>query len=419
MQSREEIIRHIFSLTARGIKYDLERMRTAVQRLGNPHTAYKSIHVAGTNGKGSTCAFIASILQCNGIRTGLYTSPHIVDFEERFIIDGKPVSIDTWLAVYQDIEPVIADLTLTFFEIATLVAFELFRRLQVEFAVFETGMGGRLDATNVITPQASVITSLDIDHTEYLGHDRLSIAREKLGIVKREVPLVMIRPHYEPVLELAQETCNQANAPLHFISLDVCDQIDEDAGRTVFEYEQTAFHPPLAGRYQVLNALCAIKTAELLGYDRPYLLAKGIDTAFLPGRFQVIIAKNRTVVFDVAHNPQAAQALAHTLEKRFSDEKICIIIGIMKDKDIRNILAELSRVAGTFIFTQPKIDRASPAQALPEQLPQNASARYLIEPNIPIAITKTFEMTTGPVCITGSFYTVGEAMQSLGIKPYG
>jgi dihydrofolate synthase/folylpolyglutamate synthase len=256
--TREETIARLFSLTARGIKYDLDRMLIAVRRLGNPQSACRSFHVAGTNGKGSTCAFIASILRAHGHRVGLYTSPHIIDFEERFIIDGRPVATEAWMAVYQAIEPAIADLNLTFFEITSIICFELFKRERVDYAVFETGMGGRLDATNVVTPVASVVTSIGIDHAEYLGPDLLSISREKLGIVKPGVPLVMIRSPEETIMRLASETCERLGSLLHVVEERQATGIVEEECRCSFTAAGVRYRLPLAGRFQIVNALAAI-----------------------------------------------------------------------------------------------------------------------------------------------------------------
>jgi len=176
MTNAGDIRTHLFSLATRGIKYDLDRMRHAALMCNNPQDQYSSFHVAGTNGKGSTCAFLESVLRSCGKKTGLFTSPHLVRFEERFMINGRPIGEALWLAVYEDLRPTIDEQELTFFEATTLMAFELFLREKVEWAVFETGLGGRLDATNVVVPRVSVISRLALDHKEYLGNDLVSVA---------------------------------------------------------------------------------------------------------------------------------------------------------------------------------------------------------------------------------------------------
>lgn len=415
---REKTIARLFSLNARGIKYDLDRMRIAVERLGNPAADYPSIHVAGTNGKGSTCAYIDSILRAAGYRVGLHTSPHIVEFEERFMLDGRPVEADAWLDVFEAMEPVIGDLNLTFFEITTLICFELFRREQVEFAVFETGMGGRLDATNVITPEASVITSLGIDHAEFLGTDLLSIAREKLGIVKHGVPLVMVRPAESTVENLAVETCNRIDAPIWFVDERQASSISADKTFFSFNTDNVVYRLPLAGRHQIVNALAAISACRTVGIDDGETLAAGVQGAILPGRFQVLSRSGKTLVFDVAHNPQAAGVLSAALADRFAGVGTTLVFGAMKDKDIRGVLEALEPAAQHMIFTQPATDRACRAADLPAFLPEPHRCTVEIVPVVSAAVETALNSSAAVVCVCGSFFTVGEAMTALAISPF-
>ena len=266
--SQASIIReHLFSLTAKGIKYDLERIREAAKIFGNPQNTYRSFHVAGTNGKGSTCAYLESILRSMGFRTGLFTSPHIISFEERFCICGKPVTEECWLEVYKDQQEIIRRLNLTFFEASTLIAFEIFRRKKVDWAVFETGMGGRLDATNVINPQVSIITSISMDHTEFLGDSLLSIAGEKLGIVKENIPLVIAKNSEKGVMKLAEDICSRKKADISVVSLDDADEITHTEKGMQFRRNGVLYTINLSGEFQVLNSLLAIKGIELAGLE--------------------------------------------------------------------------------------------------------------------------------------------------------
>ncbi len=419
MSSREEILQHLFGLHRRGrVKYDLERISEAAARFGNPQQAYPSVHVAGTNGKGSVCAMLESILRAAGVRTGLFIKPHLVAFEERFQIDGRPVAPRDWLDIYGEIEPVIADQDLTFFEISTLLAFELFRRAKVDWAVFETGMGGRLDATNVISPRVSVITSIGMDHTDWLGNDLVTIAGEKLGIVKNGVPLVLVEPADAGVRALAERTCRKRGATLEVVGERDVTDIELHADAVLFRYGKTAVRVPLAGRQQIVNALAALRAAELAGVDDRGALSRGLAATYIPARFQVLSLIGKVVVFDIAHNPAAAARLAASLHRRFGGAGICCVIGVMHDKDAAGILAHLCGVVSEFILTEPDIPRACPAALLASCLPHTSPvARRSIKP-VCAAARAAMESETEVVCITGSFYTVGEAMQELGIEPY-
>jgi len=255
MATPEEIAQRLYSRTTLGIKLGLERMRRASELIGNPQASFASIHVAGTNGKGSICAYIESAIRAHGVKTGLFTSPHLVRFEERFIMNGFPVSGPQWTAVFDDIADVIESMHLTFFEATTLIAFELFKREGVQWAVIETGMGGRLDATTVVDPAVTVITSLSLDHMQFLGNDIVSVAREKLGIVKRHVPLVIARPKEEQVRAAALDRCAEMDSPCVFVSSEDAIRNATFGESTSFPYEGRLVRTPLPGEYQVQNAL--------------------------------------------------------------------------------------------------------------------------------------------------------------------
>ncbi|HAJ79082.1 MAG TPA: hypothetical protein DCO75_04860, partial [Fibrobacteres bacterium] len=340
-----EIIDRLFSRTRHGIKLGIDRMLAASDEAGNPQNAYSSIHVAGTNGKGSVCAYMESVIRSTGFKTGLFTSPHIVNFEERFIINGNQVPTLKWLEVYCDVENIIEKYNLTFFEAITLIAFELFKREKVEWAIFETGMGGRLDATNIIVPRVSVISVIEMDHTEYLGKDLPSIAREKLGIVKKNVPLVMLKPPQSAIESLAIKRCDEMSAPCFMVSEDRDGAYATNGNSTNFLYKGKKFTTTLNGRFQVKNAIVAIKALECAGFNDSASMADGIASTILPGRFQILELLNRIVVFDVGHNPNAAEAMADALKIRFDGLPMCFVTGIMKDKDIAGILSHYCGMA--------------------------------------------------------------------------
>lgn len=418
MQSAARIEQHLFNRTTKGIKLGLERMLEAAASIGDPQDAYSSIHIAGTNGKGSTSAFIESMLREQGFKTGLFTSPHIVAFEERFIINGRPVTSLTWMDVYRTVAPTIEKLNLTFFEAVTIIAFELFKREKVEWAVIETGMGGRLDSTNIILPKAASITTIAMDHMHYLGNDLVSIAGEKLGIVKKRVPLVMALPPQREIAELAQAKCKALNAPCFFVSDADAVRVSGPEDKNVFNYKNRKFSTSLQGDYQKQNCLVALETMEVLGFTDPQKAARGIEKTFLPGRFQVAFIQGRTVVFDVGHNPNAAQQLVKTLKSRFGAQSICIVAGIMKDKDIPAILKHYCECACRLVLTQPATDRAADAAFLAQNVPSSFINPVGIIPQVKDAVRVAFNGLEEVICITGSFFTVGEAMTALTIRPF-
>jgi folylpolyglutamate synthase/dihydrofolate synthase len=418
MYSAQDVEHNLFSRTTKGIKLGLDRMLKAAASIGNPQDAYPSIHVAGTNGKGSTSAYIESMLREHGFKTGLFTSPHIVAFEERFIINGKPVTSQQWMDVYRTVETLIEDLRLTFFEAVTLIAFELFKREKVEWAVFETGMGGRLDSTNIILPKASSITTIAMDHMNFLGNDLVSIAREKLGIVKKGVPLVMTLPPQKEIMELARAKCKELNVPHFFVSGKDAMDIAEQENKTTFYYKNHLFSTSMPGDYQVENCLVALKTMEVLGFIDLDKAAQGIKKTFLPGRFQITQIQDRIVVFDVGHNPNAAGQLVKTLKSRFNAQPLCIVAGIMKDKDIASILKHYCECASRLVLTRPAIDRAAEAAFLAQNVPPDFKPPVEVIPQVKDAVQSAFKGREDVICITGSFYTVGEAMIALDVRPF-
>jgi dihydrofolate synthase/folylpolyglutamate synthase len=418
MEQGSEIRAHLFSLAARGIKYDLERMATAASRCGNPQNSYPSFHVAGTNGKGSTCAYLESALRHCGIKTGLFMSPHLVNFEERFMVNGRPIAEATWCAVYRDLQPIIEEFGFTFFEATTLMAFELFKREKVEWVVFETGLGGRLDATNVIVPRVSVITPIAMDHMEYLGNSILSIAAEKLGIVKKGVPLVMARPADEGVCALAVARCRERGSACTLVSAEEADACAFDDAGAAFRRRGENYRINLRGDFQIVNALTALHALKAAGFGDHRLIAEGLRCARLPGRFQVETIRSRTVVFDVGHNPNAAEAFCASLQSRFKGKSISFVLGIMKDKDSSGMIAQYANAAQRLIFTAPETERAATPEVLRAAVPTGFSGECRTSPDVGSAIETAFTGSEEIICVAGSFFTVGEGMRWLGIEPY-
>jgi dihydrofolate synthase / folylpolyglutamate synthase len=413
------IAQRLFSRTTHGIKLGLERMQNATGRFGNPQDSYPSIHVAGTNGKGSTCAYIEAVLRSQGHKTGLFTSPHIVSFEERFVINGRPVASGQWVDVFRDLEPTIEELGCTFFEAATLIAFELFKREHVGFAVFEAGMGGRLDSTNVISPRVCAITRIAMDHMHFLGSDILSIAREKLGIVKKGVPCIMADPESRDVRDCAQAIAREKQAHLEFANA-ARETRDIKTGRRggSFVFDGRRFTLPLSGAYQVQNALVAIKTLAAAGITDMQKTAAAMEKAFLPGRFQAESVGTKKIIFDVGHNPDAAEAFTTALSKRFEDHSTCLVIGIMKDKDMAGMFAQYCKKADRIILARPKGDRSADTAVLKSCLPEWFHGTVQEISSVSDAVRAALSSSEKVICVAGSFLTVGEAMVGLGFSPY-
>jgi dihydrofolate synthase/folylpolyglutamate synthase len=418
MESSEQISRRLFLRTPHGIKLGLDRICEAAKRCGNPHTAYPSLHVAGTNGKGSVCAYLESSLRRLGFKTGLFTSPHIVRFEERFIINGKPITPEKWVEVFRDTERIIDELDLTFFEAATLLAFELFKREKVQWAVFETGMGGRLDATNILAPAVSVITRIAMDHMEYLGNDLSSIAKEKLGIVKKGVPLVMAEPLEPEIKAMATEWRRQTGGKCILVSNSMAQTTGIIEGRHCFIYRNREFILPLAGPYQIQNSLCAISTLIAAGFNDLERIAAGIAKTFLPGRFHRVTCNDKTVVFDVGHNPDAAQSFIDALTQTYPGRKICMVTGIMKDKDGAGVIEQYCKKASRVILTKPECERSAETARLRLAVPDWYKGEIAEIRHVADAVSAAMKSPEEIVCVAGSFFTVGEGMTALGVEPY-
>jgi dihydrofolate synthase/folylpolyglutamate synthase len=419
MTASDEITRHLFSLNARGIKYDLNRMKRAVARLGNPEYACPCFHVAGTNGKGSVCAYLEAMLRRAGFKTGLFTSPHLIRFEERFLINGLPVESRAWVDVYGALQPMIEELHLTFFEAAALMAFELFKRERVEWAVYETGLGGRLDATNVVIPRVSIITSIDIDHQELLGNDLLSIAGEKLGIVKHRTPLVMAFPRDAGVRDSALIYALRNETTVNFVDeREAVDPTFTGHDGISFLWHGQRFAAGTNGDYQAQNALLALNGLIAAGFMDLTAMGKGLGNARLPGRFQIVEARGKTVVFDVGHNAQAVSRFCNAFAGKFERERVCCVIGIMKDKDIAGMMPHFAPISAHMILTAPAIDRAASPETLLKAFPADYAGSAIGVADLPKAVETAFAGDEDIVCIAGSFHTVGEAMAILGIEPY-
>lgn len=372
-------IAYLLDLERIGIKFGLEHIRALDEALGRPSHAYPSVIVAGTNGKGSVAAIVDRALTAAGHRSGRYTSPHLVRIEERFAIDGRPVSSDALRDTAACVCEVVARLraadTLTveptFFEVTTAIGFELFRRAGVTIAVLEVGMGGRLDATNVATPLAAAITTIDFDHEQFLGTTLGEIAFEKAGVIKPDMIVVLGETKPEAV-EIVRRACDERHAALILAREGVTVAGSFRDGRLVLDLETPVARyrsVPLAlrGRHQAVNALVAVRLLEALrerGVSVPHeAVIEGLRSARWPGRLDLVRVGNRAVLFDAAHNPEGARALAAYLGEMHPDG-VPIVFSVMRDKNAEAMLAALAPHASRFVFTEAPTPRVAPLTQL-------------------------------------------------------
>jgi dihydrofolate synthase/folylpolyglutamate synthase len=361
-----------------GIVWDIKRIERLLGRLGNPHNYAKSVHVAGTKGKGSTSAMIASILQSAGYKVGLYTSPHLLSYTERIQVDGKPVSEKDWAKLVEIIKPhveaenAIGDLgQLTTFEIFTVMAFLHFQRVKADWQVMEVGLGGRLDATNVVKPQVCVITSVSYDHMDVLGDTLAKIAGEKSGIIKPGAAVVSA-PQFPEALEVIERVCKEKGVRLVKAGRDVTwEKGGFDEGGQNFRVKgikgEYDLRIPLLGEHQMENATNAVAAVELL-MDKgakvtPQNIVEGLAKVSWPGRLQ-ILGRKPWVIVDGAHNAYSFKRLGEALKGYFKYDKARLILGFGGDKDIPGMAAEAVKITGDIILVASQHPRAVKAEAL-------------------------------------------------------
>jgi dihydrofolate synthase / folylpolyglutamate synthase len=417
----QESIDYLFGLQKYGIKFGLNCTSNILSRLGDPHHRLRCIHIAGTNGKGSTAAMLSAILRQHGLRVGLYTSPHLVRFTERFRIDDEEVAPERILDVFGRVRRVVDEAEPpTFFEVVTAMAFQYFAEEKVDWAVVEAGMGGRLDATNVIRPHVSVITNVSFDHQEYLGNTLAAIAREKAGIIKHQVPVVT--GARQPLVQaILKTTCLRREAPLLRLGKDFRVRRNADG---FLRYDGLRRLLPslelnLVGWHQFCNATLALATLEVLEKEEalslsPALTQMGLREVYWPARLEVL-QERPLVVLDGAHNPQGAECLRDALKHAFPNRRLHLVLGIMADKDLRGILSRLLPRAETAVFTQPRYGRRADPEIL-RQMAEPYIQRHYVIPDPGLAIQKAVSLAAPEdvVCITGSLYFAGEVKEFFG-----
>jgi dihydrofolate synthase / folylpolyglutamate synthase len=434
-------------------KFDLAHMRVLLAALGNPERKFPSVLIAGTNGKGSTAATLASILTASGLRTGLYTSPHLVRINERIQIDGEAIS-DQRFALLHDLadrtaERLVEDQELpwhpSFFEMLTAMAFEHFSTHRLDIAVLEVGMGGRLDATNVVDPRVCVITDISLDHQKFLGNTIAEIAREKAGIIHPGGILVTLpqSPAANDVIGFAvlEQSATAVNAaqyvpPVSPGSPDCFAPKKESAADGGIEPlsryrlevlgEEILVESRLVGRHQLRNLALAISAAEELAKQgfkiTAQSIARGIRQTYWPGRFQVVPSSGSAPewVFDVAHNPAGAWALRASLSAFYRDRRLILVFGAMRDKAIGEISEILFPLAERVIATQADNPRSARSEEIREAAARTQSDIQLSsDVRSALGYAREAARAEDVIVVTGSIYVVGEAMRALGVSPDG
>jgi dihydrofolate synthase / folylpolyglutamate synthase len=437
----QESLDWIHGLGRFGIKPGLERITALLNLLDNPHHKIKFIHIGGTNGKGSTAAMLASILRSAGYSVGLYTSPYLLSFTNRMAVNGADVARSELVNIVNRIRPLVEEIKknpglgqMTEFEVVTAIAFTYFAQRDVDMVVLEVGLGGRLDATNIVDPLLSIITNVSLEHTDILGDTVEKIAIEKAGIIKENRPLITASDD-PAVVRILEERCRQVNAPYYVVN-PVLDgkpeseitpsahlrEITEEG--QFFDYRGVDLSldnlfVTLRGSYQVINAATALAAIELLGragyqVEREAIY-KGLAETSWPGRLEVL-RRNPLLIMDGAHNPAAVKELASAITAYFKFKRLILVIGMMADKDIKTMLEYLIPIADVIVFTRPVLTRAADPQTIADIAVNtlNMQKEYLVIWEHGEALRKALDLAgeDDAVLVTGSLYTVSDARAS-------
>jgi dihydrofolate synthase / folylpolyglutamate synthase len=418
-----QVIEYILQMEKFGIKFGLSNITKLLSHLGNPHNNYPTIHVAGTNGKGSTVAIMEAILTAAGHRVGVYTSPHLVDFRERIKISGRLIEKKYITDFFNNNRKKIESLPITFFEAVTALAFAYFSEEKVDVALIETGMGGRLDATNVITPKVIVITNVETEHTQWLGFKIRQIALEKAGIIKTGVPVVTAAMNLD-ARKVIRQVCIQNKSKLISIFDEtqwvIKNMTQESSELDIFTRSNKYYNLRLAlsGRHQIENAICALIATELFEQETGMrssaaAVATGFRTVKWEGRLQKI-AQSPDIILDVAHNPAAITRIREYFKEFYPDKNIIAVFGILSDKDFHKMLKELDTIANVIILTRPMTERAADPNMLADDIAK-IHGNFQVIPKVRDAYQSAKELCKPDevILVTGSHYTVGEVLSNL------
>ena len=412
---RDVLLDWMYGLRSRGIKLDLENTKEIMSELGNPQDHMKCIHVAGTDGKGSVCACIASILRASKIRTGLYTSPHLTEFNERISINGNDITDEELTALIEKVRPIITSMEEdgkkpTFFEMTTAMAFLHFKENDVEYAVIEVGMGGRLDSTNIIVPEVCVISNISMDHEEYLGDTIEKIASEKAGILKRNVPCVTMNAN--PAYMVISDVAKEKGAVLTRVVPEDIVVKEKRYDRTLFTFKEEEYEVSVPGGYQALNASLAIEAVSKLDIYGQLLrcnVREGLRSVRWPCRMEKV--KDLPIILDVTHTLAGSKVLVESIGEMY--DKVTLVFGLLDDKDIDGVSKNLSKIAKKVIVTSPDSDRALGKERV-EEICRRYFDEVVISENVSDAMDIAMRIRgEDPVLVTGSFHMAGDAKKWL------
>jgi len=418
-----EALDYMFAMEKFGVKLGLTNITKFLSKLGNPHSSFNSIHVAGTNGKGSAVAIMESILTAAGYRVGAYTSPHLVDFRERIKISGRFIDKKYVADFVNDNLKKIEKFQLTYFELVTGMAFSYFNDEKVDIALIETGLGGRLDATNVLNPKVVLITNVATEHTKWLGFKIREIAAEKAGVIKPGVPVVTAAVNFD-ARKIIRQTCQQNKSNLVSVFDEtqwIIKEITRDSTEMDIFTRSNKYYNlrlQLPGRHQLENAVAGLIAIELLE-DQVGIkvssssVAAGFRNVKWDGRLQRI-SNNPVIILDVAHNPAALGRIREYFNEFYENKKIITVFGILSDKDYKQMLEELDRIADVIILTRPMTDRAADPEMLAREISREGFNINVI-PMVGDAYRSAKEIAQKDdvILVTGSHFTVGEVLSHL------
>lgn len=413
---------YLFARTTGTYKFGLERTRALLAELGDPHLAFPVIHIAGTNGKGSSVATAEALLRARGMRVARYTSPHLVDFRERIVVNGEPIAAEEVVTFIERWTPTVERIGASFFEATTALAFDHFAGSRIDVALVETGLGGRLDSTNVVQPIAAGVTSIGLDHTEYLGGTLAEIAREKAGIFKPGVPAVIGEPDPEVRAWLARDARAAGATPVRIVVEETeATEFALNALGTEFRLralgDTRIVGTPLVGRHQADNFAFALTLLDSAGGRYRVPLAEAVESVRavrLPGRFQRV----GKWIFDVAHNADGARTVAASLDAVEHETPVVAVLCVLADKDWRAMLDTLAPLVARFVLTNAPTAPVNRAWRLADVAAYAASRGYPAEaePDFELAL-KRGEAAGATTLVMGSFHTVGDAMARLQVSP--
>lgn len=422
LMQRDEVLKELYGLERFGIKLGLANITDLLHRIGDPQSKFPAVHVTGSNGKGSVCAFTDSILRAAGHRTGLYTSPHLIRFNERIMVDGREISDDDVVSLYELVKPHAASMAAeskakqpTFFEITTAMAFRYFAEKEVDLVVAEVGMGGGMDATNVVRPDVCVLTRISLEHTEHLGKTIARIAGEKAGILKPGVPVVTLD---QEALGVVEKRAEELDCPITIVGRDFEFRRTSNglAGQTVHCSGPPAMtvSTSMIGEHQAENvalALAAAAALESRGWEiSETAKQEGVEKTRWPARFQ-LVREAPPVVIDGAHNPGGARSLVKTVQECFPGKRLVLVTGMLVDKDLETFADTLAPVAAHVVSTKPGSWRAFESQEVADAYKKRGMSVETVDA-VPDAIRRGLSLASAerPLLIAGSLYLAGEAL---------